>query len=87
MKAATSVIDASILPEQARRELNDFYRFLVGKYVKRQARPAVQATNTPGSAGALATSPIVGIWKDRDLGDSAVFARSLREKAQKRTSV
>ena len=84
MKTATSTIDPSILPEQARQELHDFYLFLVGKYVKRHTRPAVQVSSTPGTAGTLATSPIVGIWKERDLGDSAVFARSLREKAQNR---
>lgn len=86
MKTAASIIDSSILPEQARRELHDFYCFLVGKYVKRHARPAVQVSMPPGTAGALAASPIVGIWKDRDLGDSSEFARSLREKAQNRTS-
>ena len=32
-----------------------------------------------GTAGALATSPVIGLWKNRDLDDSAVFARSLRE--------
>jgi len=83
VKTATSIIDPSILPEQARRELHDFYRFLVGKYVKRHTR---HVATTPGTAGALAASPIVGIWKDRDVLDSSVFARSLREKAQKRTS-
>ena len=85
MKTATSIIDPSILPEQARRELHDFYSFLVGKYVKRHARPAARVTSS-GTAGSLAISPVVGIWKDRDMGDSAVFARSLREKAQKRTA-
>jgi hypothetical protein len=39
MREATSFIDPSILPDQARRELSDFYSFLVGKYAKRQARP------------------------------------------------
>jgi hypothetical protein len=84
MKTATSSIDPSILPEQARQELHDFYRFLVGKYVKHHTRPAVQVSSTPGTAGSLAASPIVGIWKERDLGDSSVFARSLREQAQNR---
>jgi hypothetical protein len=86
MRAATSFIDPSILPDQARRELHDFYSFLVGKYAKRHARPTTRVLSTQGTAGALAASPIVGIWKDRDLGDSAVFARSLRDKAQNRTS-
>ena len=87
MRTATSIIDLSILPDQARRELHDFYSFLVGKYTKRHARPTGATSSTAGTAGALAVSPIVGIWKDRDLGDSAIFARSLRDKAQKRTSV
>jgi len=85
MREATSFIDPSILPDQARRELHDFYSFLVGKYAKRQARPTASVL-PQGTAGALAASPIVGIWKDRDLGDSAIFARSLRDKAQKRIS-
>src|SRR6266571_3810734 len=85
MKTAASAIDASILPEQARQELNDFYRFLVGKYVKRHARPTANDSTKTGTAGALADSPLVGIWKDRNLGDSATFARTLREQAQKRT--
>jgi hypothetical protein len=84
MKTATSTIDSSILPEPARQELYDFYRFLVSKYVKPRARTTAFVSPTPGTAGELAASPIVGIWKDRNLGDSAVFARSLREKAQKR---
>jgi hypothetical protein len=84
MRIATSAIDASILPEQARQELHDFYIFLVGKYVKRRLRPSVEALTTTGTAGALAASPLVGIWKNRDLGDSTIFARSLREQAQKR---
>lgn len=83
MNTAASIIDSSILTEQARRELHDFYRFLVGKYVKRPARPGVQVTTPPGTAGALAASPIVGRGKDRDLGNSSEFARSLHEKPQK----
>jgi len=87
MRTATSIIDPSILPDQARRELHDFYSFLVGKYAKHHAKPTGTVSSTQGgTAGSLAVSPIVGIWKDRDLGDSAIFARSLREKAQKRTS-
>jgi predicted DNA-binding antitoxin AbrB/MazE fold protein len=38
-----------------------------------------------GTAGALASSSLAGIWKDRDLGNSATFARNIREQAQKRT--
>lgn len=84
MKTATLPIDVSILPESARQELHDFYRFLVGKYVKRRSHPIATTSPVPGTAGALAASPIIGLWKDRELGDSPDFARSLREKAQKR---
>lgn len=84
MKTATSTIDTSILPEPARQELHDFYRFLVGKYVKRRSRSTLPELPISGTAGALAASPVIGLWKDRDLGDSTDFARSLREDAQKR---
>lgn len=84
MKTTTSTIDSSILPELARQELHDFYRFLVGKYVKRQSRSIMPISPMTGTAGALAASPVIGLWKNRDLGDSAIFARSLREEAQKR---
>ncbi|HIJ80355.1 MAG TPA: hypothetical protein HPP76_01445 [Desulfuromonadales bacterium] len=79
MKPAMSAIDASILPNQACQELHDFYSFLVGKYVK---RPATKSLTTFGTAGALAASPLVGMWKDRDLGNSSDFARSLRDQAR-----
>jgi hypothetical protein len=82
MKSATSDIDTSILPAEARQELNDFYSFLVGKYVKRLVSPAVTTPSAAGTAGALAASPLVGIWKGRNLSDSSAFARSLREQAQ-----
>jgi hypothetical protein len=85
MRSAASTIDTSILPNKARQELNDFYNFLVSKYVKQHAAPLVTAPSDVGTAGALAVSPLVGIWKDRDLPDSSAFARSLREQAQKRT--
>jgi hypothetical protein len=80
----TALIDPSILPEQARTELHDFYRFLVGKYVQPRKRQARQSDTTPGTAAALAASPLAGMWKDRDMPDSPVFARSLRETAQNR---
>jgi hypothetical protein len=35
----------------------------------------------PGTARALAQSKIVGLWEDRDLPDSAEYARQLREEA------
>lgn len=39
------------------------------------------------TAQELLNSPLVGMWKDRvDIQDSAVYARQLREKAQRRTS-
>ena len=83
--ARSSTIDPSILPEAAQRELHDFYSFLVGKYVtRRTSRRTQQIQTDQSSATALAASPIVGIWKDRELGDSSVFARSLRDKAQNR---
>ena len=85
MKTATLPIDASILPDQARQELLDFYHFLVGKYVKRRVPSSAKGVSFTGTAGALASSSLAGIWKDRDLGDSDAFARNLREQAQKRT--
>lgn len=40
MKTATStVLDLSILPEQARQEVADFYLFLARKYRTRKPRP------------------------------------------------
>ena len=36
------------------------------------------------SAQNLLKSKIVGLWKDRQINDSAVFARKLREEAQNR---
>jgi hypothetical protein len=36
------------------------------------------------SAQNLLKSKIVGLWKDRQIKDSAVFARKLREEAQNR---
>lgn len=84
MKTA-STIDPSILPAPARRELVDFYRFLVDKYGTRQpTRRSHPAQPVQSAAASLASSAVVGIWKDRDLGDSSEFARSLRDKAQQR---
>ena len=86
MKTARSTtIDPSILPESARQELNDFYRFLVGKYVThRPSRMGTPVQPFPSSAAELAASSVVGIWKDRNLGDSSLFARSLRDQARNR---
>lgn len=39
------------------------------------------------TAGELLNSDLVGLWEHRkDIGDSVVFARKLREKAQRRKS-
>ena len=84
MKTATQTIDASILPDRARQELHDFYHFLVGKYVKHTSQQSIKASPITGTAGTLANSSLIGIWKDRDIGDSAAFARTLRVQAQKR---
>jgi hypothetical protein len=80
----TALIDPSILPEQARTELHDFYHFLVGKYAPTRKRQAKQQNTATGTAAALAASPLAGMWKDRNLPDSPIFARSLRETAQNR---
>ena len=80
----TALIDPSVLPEQARTELHDFYRFLVGKYVKPQKSRAKKTDATPGTAAALVASPLAGIWKDRELPDSPELARTLRKNAQNR---
>ena len=83
--ARLTTIDPSILPESARQELHDFYRFLVGKYVtRRTSRRGTPEQPFLSSAADLAASSVVGIWKDRNLGDSSLFARSLRDKAQNR---
>lgn len=37
MRSATAtLLDLSALPEQARREVNDFYQFMAKKYVKQK---------------------------------------------------
>lgn len=83
--ARLTTIDPSVLPEQARQELHDFYRFLVGKYARqRPAADTSRKSSAPATAADLAASSLVGMWKDRDLGDSVTFARALREKAQRR---
>lgn len=84
MKTAITLIDTSNLPEQARTELHDFYHFLVGKYVRNRKQRAKQAEGSACTASALAASPLAGFWKDRDMPDSPILARSLRESAQNR---
>ena len=49
-----------------------------------------EAIAKPGTGkallAALVHSGLAGMWKDRnDIGDSSIFARALRERAQKRT--
>jgi hypothetical protein len=39
---------------------------------------------TPSTARQLLASGLVGMWKDREIKDSAAYARILREKAQRR---
>ena len=54
---------------------------------------ALEAERPPGKprtgkelVKALRKSGLIGIWRDRaDIGDSSEFARTLRERAQKRT--
>jgi len=84
MRTAAPAFDTSILPDQARQELQDFYAFLVNKYVKRPVKSSDRLLKIPGTAGMLANSPLFGIWKNRDLGDNIAFARELRDQAQKR---
>jgi len=38
----------------------------------------------PSTARKLLTSGLVGLWKGYAVGDSSLYARALREKAQKR---
>lgn len=49
----------------------------------RKAKP--QSSRRPMTARDLLQSDLVGLWADRtDIGDSAVFARQLRERAERR---
>lgn len=83
MKTSVSTtFDPSILPERARQELHDFYSFLVGKYASRPTSKSEKIDYS--TAASLAASPVVGIWKDRDLTESATFARTLRDTSQHR---
>ena len=50
-----------------------------------RAKPSAATESTILTAADLLQSGLVGIWADRtDLGDSADFARRLREKAERR---
>lgn len=63
MKAQhVSTFDLTPLSERARRELKDFYQFLLLRYPRRQ-----KATKTESaSQSSLGMSDFVGIWKDRE---------------------
>ena len=81
MKTANaSILDLSSLPEQARREVTDFYQFLKKKY-------RVQATKSGKkkevAVQTLSNDSFVGIWKDRtDMKDAAGWVREQRESAR-----
>lgn len=83
MKTANAtILDLSSLPEQARQEVTDFYKFLKKKY-------RVQATGRGKQkdirAQALSDVGFVGMWKDRtDMGDAAGWVREQRESAWSR---
>ncbi len=48
-------------------------------------RRSKQESDGAGTADALRSSPLVGLWKDRsDLPSSPEYARALREDAQRR---
>jgi hypothetical protein len=44
----------------------------------------VKKRSKPSTARHLLASGIVGMWRDRKIDDSAAYARTLREKAQRR---
>lgn len=47
--------------------------------------PLKVALHSRLTAGQLRQSGLIGLWKDRDdIGDSTVYARQLREQAQRR---
>ena len=59
--------------------------FRKGQGVELIVMPETAAPRPPLTMRALLASGLIGIWKDRtDIGDSATFARRLREQAQKR---
>jgi hypothetical protein len=83
MKTANAaILDLSILPEQARQEVTDFYLFLKKKY---RAHTAGQKTLKDAPIQVLSDEGFVGIWKDRaDMSDSAGWVREQRESAWSR---
>ena len=83
MKTANSaVLDLSILPEQARQEVTDFYLFLKKKYRVHATRRRVLNDT---SVQVLADDGFVGMWKDRsDMNDAAGWVREQRGSAWSR---
>lgn len=57
-----------------------------GQTVELSIRIEAEGSKTPGrTARDLLASDLVGLWEDRsDIGDSASYARQLREQAQRR---
>ena len=48
-------------------------------------RPAAPPSRRRLTVGRLRRSGLIGMWQDRDdIGDSAVYARALRDQAQRR---
>ncbi len=45
---------------------------------------AGEGTPSPITAQDLLESGLVGLWKDKDMGDSLAYARSLRKQASRR---
>jgi hypothetical protein len=45
---------------------------------------SIMKKSKPSTARQLLDSGIVGMWRERRIDDSAVYARTLREKAQRR---
>ncbi len=78
MKTAdASILDLSSLPEQARREVTDFYQFLKKKY---HVQASGREKKKEAAVQALSDSGFVGIWKDRtDMKDAAGWVREQRE--------
>lgn len=77
--ANPTTLDFSILPEQARQELTDFYQFLKNKYRPSKAGQKA-AVATPSQE--LADGGFVGMWKDRtDMKDAAGWVMEQRASA------
>lgn len=83
MSAEEIITALDALPDDERRKV-----YLELEQKRRDdpaARLPLSSTATPSTARALAESPLVGLWKNRDdLGDSPSTARRLREQAQHR---